>query len=435
MAGEGRIKSEALTPHRLAALGRIQINTPPAFWAMSLLAAAFVCTTVAYVFLGHYTRRVTVDGVLVPAAGLVTLSATGSGQVLRVDVRPGERVDTGQALAEFDSSVYSTTIGNTLSFVSFELKEQRKGLLDDLTTSRKIVAGQEATLRANISSLEAQAVEISGQLALQRQEASAMEALLKRIAPLSRQAYISVYDLQKQQSVTLNAEMQVKALRRQRLEIKQQLLSAEEQLREIPTNLAVQQNDTRGKLAQVEQALAQNEVQRAWVLKAPRPGVISTVLVKSGQAVTAGEPLVVVVPLESRLEAQLLVPSSAIGFVRDGQRVVLRYQAFPYQTYGLQFGLIKQVSRSALSPEEVTLLAGEEVAAPFYRVLVQMNHQGVEASGHFFALRPGMALSADILLDRQRLIEWVLEPLYGFGRTILETRVSGGASVPAGDSR
>lgn len=435
MSGKARGSFKESVPHRTAALGHIQVNTPPAIWAMSLLVAATVSAAGGYAFFGHYTRRVTVDGMLVPAAGLVTLSATASGQVLRVDVRPGERVDAGQVLAEFGSSAYSTTIGNTPYFVSSELKSQLDGLLDDLTTNRKVTADRAATIRAGIASLKAQAMEISGQLQLQQREASTMEALLKRIAPLSKRAYISIYDLKRQQAATFNAEMQVKALKRQDLELKQQILSAEVRLRELPSNFAVEQTRTRRDIAQVEEALAQNEIKRAWVLKASRGGVISTVLVKLGQAVTDGEPLAVVVPLRSRLEAQLLVPSAAIGFVHDGQRVVLRYQAFPYQTYGLHFGVTKQVSRSALSPEEVALLTGQKVATPFYRVLVRVNHQRVDASGHLFPLRPGMELSADILLDRERLIDWVLQPLYGFARTIIATSVSTGASDRAAVTR
>ncbi|EQD59012.1 secretion protein HlyD family protein, partial [mine drainage metagenome] len=118
-------------------------------------------------------------------------------------------------------------------------------------------------------------------------------------------------------------------------------------------------------------------------------------------------------------EAQLLVPSQAIGFVRSGQRVVLRYQAFPYQKFGLHEGIVTQVSRSALSPQEVSGLMGQQVTVPLYRVMVRLDQQTVNAYGKPVGLLPGMTLQADILLDRRRLIDWVLEPLYGFGRRFM----------------
>ncbi len=412
-------RREALASQRRTSLGSIQINTPPAFWAVSLLAAAFVVAAGAYLYFGHYTRRATVNGMLVPATGLVTLNAPDAGDVLAVDVHQGERVSAGERLASFDNPLASAALGNTLAFIAAELDTERKGLEQDLATQNALAASRSATLRQSVTSLRAQLTQIDSQLVLQRQEAANMAALLKSIMPLRKQGIVSVYDMQQQQADTFNAELQVKALQRERLSLAQQLAQARERLAQIPLTLAAEQNATRNKLAQLEQALAQNEAQREWVLQAPRAGVVSTMLIKPGQAVTAGEPLLTVVPAGSQLEAQLLVPSSAVGFVRRGQRVVLRYQAFPYQKFGLHFGEVDQVSRSALSPQEVAVLVGQQVTAPLYRVLVRLNEQSVDAYGQPVALRPGMALRADILLDRRRLIEWVLEPLYGFGRRMM----------------
>ena len=358
----------ALESQRRATLGSIQINTPPAFWAVSALAVTFVVAAVTYLFLGHYTQRATVQGTLVPASGLVTLNATNAGDVLVVNVHQGERVSAGQTLASFDNPLESAALGNTLAFITSELDTERKGLKEDLATQRALAASQSATLRQSVTSLRAQLQQIDAQLVLQRKEAANMAGLLKSITPLREQGIVSLYDLQQQQADTFNAELQVKALRRERLGLAQQLAQAEQQLAQVPLTLAAQQNATRNKLAQLEQALAQNEAQREWVLQAPRAGIVATVLIKPGQAVTAGEPMLTVVPAGSPLEAQLLVPSSAVGFVRAGQRVVLRYQAFPYQQFGLHFGEVAQVSRSALSPQEVAMLVGERVTAPLYRV-------------------------------------------------------------------
>jgi membrane fusion protein len=144
--------------------------------------------------------------------------------------------------------------------------------------------------------------------------------------------------------------------------------------------------------------------------------VISSLLLKPGQMVTAGQSLLSLLPAGSVLQAQLLVPSRAVGFIEPGSRVVLRYQAFPYQKFGQHFGHVAEVSRSALSPAEVTALTGSEPQQnqePLYRVQVTLDSQAVWAYGKAEGLRPGMALDADVLMERRRLIEWVFEPLYG----------------------
>jgi len=64
------------------------------------------------------------------------------------------------------------------------------------------------------------------------------------------------------------------------------------------------------------------------------------------------------------------------------------------------------VSRSAIPA------TGAQADEPHYRVLVELDRQTVTAYGRPEQLRPGMALSADVLGDRRKLYEWVLEPLY-----------------------
>ena len=412
-------RPEALEAQRRAALGRIQVNTPLAHWAISGFVVAFIGVLLVFLCLGHYTRRATVAGTLVPSAGLLTLSAASVGRVMRVDVHEGQHVARGQVLAEFDNPLDSAALGNTQAFITAQLQRERTGLRQDLGTQQALAASQAQTLRAAIASLRAQVTQIRGQLVLQRQEATSMQQLLTRITPLARKGDISDFDLQQQQANALNAQLQVKVLRRQLLSTQQQLAQSEQQLGQIPLNLAAQQSATHDKLAEIGQALANNEAQRAWVLRAPRAGVVSTLLLKPGQTVTAGQSLLAVLPAGSTLEAQLLVPSQAIGFVRSGQRVVLRYQAFPYQKFGLHEGIVTQVSRSALSPQEVSGLMGQHVTVPLYRVMVRLGQQTVNAYGKPVGLLPGMALHADILLDRRRLIDWVLEPLYGFGRRFM----------------
>ena len=79
-------------------------------------------------------------------------------------------------------------------------------------------------------------------------------------------------------------------------------------------------------------------------------GLVANRLVEPGQAVQAGQPLVSLLPEGSVLQAQLLVPSRAIGFIEEGDRVLLRYQAYPYQKFGHHVGRVVRISRSALGP-------------------------------------------------------------------------------------
>jgi membrane fusion protein len=142
---------------------------------------------------------------------------------------------------------------------------------------------------------------------------------------------------------------------------------------------------------------------------------VSAVVAEAGQSVGAAAVLASIIPAGTGLQAQLFAPSSAIGFVRPDQTVMLRYQAFPYQKFGHQAGRVTQVSRAPLQAAE---LAGLPFLAtgsgePLYRITVSLEKQSVEAYGAAQPLAPGMQLDADVVLDRRHLIEWIFEPVLG----------------------
>ena len=126
----------------------------------------------------------------------------------------------------------------------------------------------------------------------------------------------------------------------------------------------------------------------------------------------AGQAVLSLLPGDGRLEAELLVPSRAIGFIAPGDRVLLRYQAFPYQKFGHALGRVSRISRSAVGANGNGGATGGFAGETFYRVTVALARQDIVAYGREEQLRPGMLLDADILGERRRLFEWLLEPLY-----------------------
>jgi membrane fusion protein len=125
------------------------------------------------------------------------------------------------------------------------------------------------------------------------------------------------------------------------------------------------------------------------------------------------------------MQAHLLAPSSAIGFIQPGERVLLRYSAFPYQKFGEYGGTVVSVSHAALSADEVQgLMSGAPPtgqAGPFYRVIVEPDAQSVKIYGETRAVPASMQVQAYALLDRRPLYQWILSPLYDLARTVNRT--------------
>ena len=88
----------------------------------------------------------------------------------------------------------------------------------------------------------------------------------------------------------------------------------------------------------------------------------------------------------------------------------LRYQAFPYQRFGSYRARVTEISRSLIMPNETVLPV--PLSEPAYRITVVLDAQVVKAYGKDIPLQSGMIVDADIWLDRRKLYEWVLDPLY-----------------------
>jgi membrane fusion protein len=129
----------------------------------------------------------------------------------------------------------------------------------------------------------------------------------------------------------------------------------------------------------------------------------------------AGATLAVLTPADGHLEAELLAPSKAIGFIKQGQDVRLQLQAFPYQRFGTVAGKVKSVSGTVIGPSDISI-PGLSVHEPVFRVRVSLNSEDIVAYGQHHTLQPGMLLTAEIVLDRQSLLRWLFDPLYAVSR-------------------
>jgi membrane fusion protein len=165
----------------------------------------------------------------------------------------------------------------------------------------------------------------------------------------------------------------------------------------------------------LEQQLSESDSHREQVITAPADGVVTAITGERGMTANPQVPLLAILPSGAKLQARLLAPSRAIGTISVGDRVTLRYQAFPYQRYGVFSGVITEISKTMLAPEELDgpIKANE----PAYRVTVALADQAVHVGEKTFALQPGMQLDADILMEQRRLITWLVEPLFSIARS------------------
>ena len=115
------------------------------------------------------------------------------------------------------------------------------------------------------------------------------------------------------------------------------------------------------------------------------------------------------------LLAELYVPSHAVGLVKPGQPLRLKYDAFPVERHGAYEGFVTDVSLAVLQPSEVAV-PDLRLAAPVFRIHARLADQAVRVGDVRVPLRAGMLLRADIVVERRSILDWLVERTDAAGR-------------------
>jgi len=410
-------RAEAQASQQQAWLGSVQLHRPATLRWLSLLALGGVVAVGAFLFSTEYTRKARVNGLLVPERGVMRLSVPQSATVVARPVQDGQQVREGDVLFVLSLDSANPT-GDSLSRT---LKDREQSLGAAQAQQRELAQSQAASLKARIATLESTLRQADAELQLHAQREALAQQSLGRLESLAKDQFVSSAQVQTKREELLGLQAQRQALSRERENLQREALGLQAELQAIPLKAQVQQGELARDIAALQAQGVENEARRRLVLRAPSDGQMSTVLAEPGQVVQAGTQLAALLPARTPLQAHLYAPSSAVGFLRPHQAVLLRYQAFPYQKFGQQAGEVLQVARTPLQAAELAQLglpAAMAQGEPMYRITVQLQRQSVEAYGQDQPLSPGMLLEADVLLERRRLIEWIFEPLLSLARRV-----------------
>lgn len=414
-------RPEVLEAKRTSWLGGISLAQPIRLWVVTLAATIAALAVTLFLVFGTYTRRSTVTGQLVPTRGMATVLAPATGVVSKFDVAEGERVTVGQTLAVVVVPRVTPASGNTSDALEQRLQQRQGSLQSLLAAQRQLLSAQADGLAAQLANARRELGQVEAEIATRNEQIRIARETLDRLRQLQDGKYVSLLQIKQQESTALEQVSAMQALQRQAISTRKAIAQLQQAMRELPGHRLASEANFQRDLATLEQEQIEMQARGSLAITAPVAGQVATQTAKAGQAVQAGQPLLSLLPGDGNLDAELLVPSRAIGFIEPGDAVLLRYQAYPYQKFGHQEGRVVQISRSALSSAELgALRTSVQSQEPLYRVTVKLAKQAVTAYGRTEALKPGMLVDADILGERRRLVEWIFEPLYSLKGRVLD---------------
>jgi len=426
---QGLFRPESIRSRELSWQGKpaLSLSLPAAF--TSLASVALAAGIVALIIFGSYARRVDMEGTVLPSAGLMAVSSPSAGWITTLTMQEGQAVERGTLLYTLDLDT-KTKDGKTQQQIINAQTAEQEMLTQQV--ERKTRMGQETQkqLREKIANLGTQIEQIDRQIAMHEGFFKTLDKEYNLFLTLVQRRQASLNEMDARQQAWMQSQSKLQELASNKLRLMGELQDAQYQLAHSAISTADEIDALRNRILDIDEKLANSESHRSIEIRAPEAGFVTAIVAHPGQFVSTGAPVLTIIPGDPFMHAELLAPSSAIGFIHKEDRVLLRYSAFPYQKFGEYWGTVMNISDAALTTEEVQgLLGGAQPAkqgtpagmpafketGPFYRVIVKPDSQFVSVYGEDRKLPVNMRIQAYALLDRRPLYQWIFEPLYDVG--------------------
>ncbi|ENX1005365.1 HlyD family efflux transporter periplasmic adaptor subunit [Neisseria gonorrhoeae] len=402
--------------------GQVILTRPFSFLFLTFCAFLIALCIIIFLIFGSYTNKTTVEGQLLPTMGVVRVYSSDIGTITHKFVEDGNFVKAGEPLFKLSTSRFGEK-GNVQAKLAAEANLKKTLALQELERLKRIHQNEQKNVHNNIHRLNNQLENIKQQITGQNRQIRLAEKTLNKNKFLASQGAVSQQDKMTAESHLLEQRSRLESLKREQNNAIRELDEQKITLSSLPERHKTELSQLNRAITEMNQEILDFDLKSEQTIRASKSGYISTINVDIRQQVEPSKLLLSIVPEQTELVANLYIPSKAVGFIKPKDKVVLRYQAYPYQKFGHATGEIISVARTALGKQELSGLGiiftnPTLLNEPAYLVKVKLEKQTIKAYGENKPLQIGMILEADILHERKKLYEWVLDPLYSISGKI-----------------
>jgi len=322
------------------------------------------------------------------------------------------QVAQAQQQLDFHQTAYASQKDEKLAQVN-QAKQDVAYSQTALNSAQKVLAKAQKEIERYRNALkqgiiaEVQVVEQEGMIA-ERQQAfdlarSELQQAKLRLAE-QQNSYTQV--VSQTESDINNAQLQLQEQNKGDLTLthtgKLAVLRSREQLKNTESEIAaltVEIAQGKSQIASAEYELKQR------VLKTPVNGTVFDLSIqKTGEVVQPGDAIAEIAPEGSPLVVMAEMATAESGSLTKGMPVKLKFDAYPFQEYGIVTGKLATISPTS----KVTDTPEGQVVS--YNLEVELDRDCIPKADKCIALRPGNTATAEVIIRQRRVIDLILDP-------------------------
>jgi hemolysin D len=343
-----------------------RLESRPTPWVPILLGSSVAGLVVVGLVLSSVVKvdqLVRAPGKLEPIRSTQDLKPPEEGVVIAVYVKEGQLVQAGQPLVLLDPTI---------------LRSRERALSDQQQQLGVSTSQELERLQGALGEAEAARQGLERNREILQQQLSE----LRRLQTQGAASRFQVLDYEKQLS-DLNARLLANSQEQRKLVAESAQKRAE---------LSTQQAENRANKVETETRLERV------TLRAPVRGTVLNLKAKTGGVVNAaGDPLLQLVPSEN-LQAKVFVANQDLAFIRPGQQAEIAVDSYDPSRYGYLPARVNTIGTDSIPPDQ-------QYPYPRFPVSLKLSSQVLTRAGQSFPLQAGMAVSADLKLEKRTLLE------------------------------
>lgn len=434
-----------------AALEIMEKPPSPGLRMLLLMTCAFFTAALLWSIIGTVDVVAVASGKIIPSSKVKTIQPLEIGQVRAIHVTNGQHVEEGQLLVELDPTLATADESQARqNLLASRLVQGRNGALlaylDGRSTDfvmpedapASTVAVEQQFVRTSIAEYEAQIASLQQQIAQRAAELTSAEVEINKLRLtlplvdqqlearrlLTEQGNYARLKLLEYEQTRIEHIQNIDVQHANAAKARAAMSSLEAEIRKL--------RETFGKTAVTELVQARDKAQIAaeelhkttrrrefLQLRAPVAGTVQQLVVATiGGVVQPAQPLMMIVPDGAEIEVEAQVLNKDIGFVREGQPVRIKLEAFPFTDHGLVPGVVEGISRDAidLAQSQSNGPQRDEKNRPIqpglvYAARIRLLETSIRVGNRKQALGPGLSVQAEIKTGERRIIQYLLSPI------------------------
>lgn len=392
-------------------------------WLVTLLASLFLITLVLSLIFCTFTQRIDVRGEVITLPHSVNVFAPQQGFVVNQHVKVGDIVNKGQPLYELDVS--RNTINGNVSAAQIEVINEKIANAEDIIS--KLMRNKSETLTAlekQIKTTSASLAETNRMLATTQVGLNKMFTNLSSYDKYLKDGLITKDQYNYQHSLYFQQQSAYQSLVTQKMQLESQLTQTNSDKITKAADFDNQISSQHNQINDYKNQLVESNANGNLIIKATTNGKIESLAVTKGQMVENGSSLAQIKPTGD-IEYYLILwlPNNTIPYVKPGDTINIRYDAFPADKFGQFPGKVISISSVPASRQEMAEYTNvnngtsqQELA--LYKAIIKIKDKTFSYNGKTLTLSNGLKAQAVVFLEERPLYMWMFTPFYKMTQSV-----------------